>query len=198
VKAGDRVVVVGAGNTAMDSARTAQRLHPEHVTIVYRRSRAEMPVRIEEIHHAVQQGIEFMLLHTPVAILGDEKGRVRGMRVQKMELGEPDDSGRRRPVPMPGSEFEISCDSAVIALGCSPNPVMTKVEPGLKLSKRGTIVVDEQTLESSLPGVFAGGDIVTGGATVILAMGAGRQAARAMHRYLTTGSAALPQVEPVS
>ena len=189
VKAGQKIVVVGAGNTAMDSARTAQRLRPEKVSIVYRRSRDEMPARNEEIHHAEEEGIEFLLLHTPVAILDNGKGAVRGVRLQKMTLGEPDDSGRRRPVPLAGSEFEMECDSVVVALGSSPNPLMTKVEPELKLTKRGTVVVDDDTLETTIPGVFAGGDIVTGGATVILAMGAGRKAARAMHRLMTTGSA---------
>ena len=190
IKAGERIVVVGAGNTAMDSARTAKRLQPKHVTLVYRRSREEMPARAEEIHHAEEEMIEMLLLHSPVEILGNESGRVRGIRLQRMELGEPDDSGRRRPVPVEGSEFEYSCDSVVVALGCSPNPLMTKVEPDLVVSRRGTLVVDEQTLETSIPGVFAGGDIVTGGATVILAMGAGRQAANSIHRYLETGVAA--------
>jgi len=199
VKAGQKIVVVGAGNTAMDSARTAQRLRPEQVSIVYRRSKAEMPARIEEIHHAEEEGIEFLLLHTPVEILGNEAGAVRGVRLQKMELGEPDDSGRRRPVPVEGSEFELECDSVVVALGCSPNPLMTKVEPDLELTRRDTVVVDEETFETSIPGVFAGGDIVTGGATVILAMGAGRQAARAMHRFVMTGTAKLPdEAEAIS
>ncbi len=197
VKAGEKIVVVGAGNTAMDSARTAQRLRPEMVSIVYRRSRAEMPAREEEIHHAEEEGIDFKLLHTPVAVLGNDDGRVCGVRLQKMELGEPDDSGRRRPVPVEGSEFDIDCDSVVVALGCSPNPLMTKVEPGLEVTRRGTVVADNETLETTLPGVFAGGDIVTGGATVILAMGAGRQAANAMHRYVMTGVAAEPEAEPV-
>jgi glutamate synthase (NADPH/NADH) small chain len=190
VKPGSRVVVVGAGNTAMDSARTAKRLQPEHVTLVYRRSRAEMPARVEEIHHAEEEGIEFKLLHTPVEIFGDEKGNVTSVKLQKMELGEPDASGRRRPLPIEDSEFVVEADCVVVALGNGPNPLLTKVEPELELSRRGTIVVDEETLESSMKGVFAGGDIVTGGATVILAMGAGRQAARSIQRYLTTGSAA--------
>jgi len=197
VKAGRHIVVVGAGNTAMDSARTAKRLQPDKVTLLYRRSRAEMPARGEEIHHAEEEGIDFMLLHNPLEILSDGQGKVRGVRVQKMELGEPDASGRAKPVPVAGSEFELPCDSVVVALGCSPNPLMTKVEPELTLSKRGTIVVDESTMETSVPGVFAGGDIVTGGATVILAMGAGRLAANSIHRYLSTGSAK-PTAETVS
>lgn len=197
VKAGQHIVVVGAGNTAMDSARTAKRLQPEKVTILYRRGRDEMPARGEEIHHAEEEGIDFKLLHSPLEILDDGTGRVRGVRVQKMELGEPDASGRRRPVAVEGSDFELPCDSVVVALGCSPNPLMSKAEPSLTLSKRGTIIVDETTMETSVPGVFAGGDIVTGGATVILAMGAGRLAARAMHRYITTGSAT-PAAESVS
>ncbi len=198
VRAGEHIVVVGAGNTAMDSARTAKRLQPEKVTVLYRRSRNEMPAREEEIHHAEEEQIDFKLLHTPLEVLGDEEGKVRGVRVQKMELGEPDDSGRRRPVPVEGSEFELPCDSVVIALGCSPNPLMSKVEPDLELTRRDTVVVNEATMETSIPGVFAGGDIVTGGATVILAMGAGRLAANAMHRYVTTGSAAEPETEEVS
>ncbi len=198
VKAGERIVVVGAGNTAMDSARTAKRLQPENVTLVYRRSREEMPAREEEIHHAEEEQIEMKLLHTPVAILGDDEGKVKAVRLQRMELGEPDDSGRRRPVPIDDSEFDLSCDSVVVALGCSPNPLMTKVEPDLKMNtRRGTVIADEDTLETSLPGVFAGGDIVTGGATVILAMGNGRQAAQAMHRYLETGVARAPEPEAI-
>lgn len=198
VRAGEHIVVVGAGNTAMDSARTSKRLQPEKVTVLYRRSRTEMPAREEEIHHAEEEQIDFKLLHTPLEILGDEEGKVRGVLVQKMELGEPDDSGRRRPVPVEGSEFELSCDSVVIALGCSPNPLMSKVEPDLELTRRDTVVVNENTMETSIPGVFAGGDIVTGGATVILAMGAGRLAAKAMDRYVSTGSATLPTAEEVS
>ena len=198
VRAGEHIVVVGAGNTAMDSARTAKRLQPEKVTVLYRRSRTEMPAREEEIHHAEEEGIDFMLLHSPTEILADEEGKVRAVKVLKMELGEPDDSGRRRPVAVDGSEFELSCDSVVVALGCSPNPLMTKKEPDLELTRRDTVVVNEQTMETSIPGVFAGGDIVTGGATVILAMGAGRLAAQAMHRYISTGSAAVPETETVN
>ncbi len=198
VRAGEHIVVVGAGNTAMDSARTSKRLQPEKVTVLYRRSRTEMPAREEEIHHAEQEQIDFKLLHTPLEVLGDSEGKVRGVVVQRMELGAPDASGRRRPVPVEGSEFEMACDSVVIALGCSPNPLMSKVEPDLELTRRDTVVVNEDTMETTIPGVFAGGDIVTGGATVILAMGAGRLAAKAMDRYITTGSAAEPKAEEVS
>ena len=185
-----RIAVIGAGNTAMDSARTAQRLHPEKVYLIYRRSRAEMPARAEEIHHAEQEGIDFFLLHSPIEFLDDGKGAVRAIRLQEMELGEPDDSGRRRPVPIEGAVKEFEVDAVVISIGQGPNPILVQDCPELALHERkGTILVDEKTMQSSLPDVFAGGDIVTGGATVILAMGAGRQAAKALHAYLMTGSA---------
>lgn len=184
-----RIAVVGAGNTAMDSARTAQRLRPEKVYLIYRRSRLEMPARKEEIHHAEEEGIEFHLLHSPTRILGDEKGRVVAMECQEMELGEPDASGRRRPVPKEGALKRFEVDAVVIATGQGPNPLLLADCPEIERTNRGTIVVNPATMQSSLPDVFAGGDIVTGGATVILAMGAGRTAATAIHRYLTTGSA---------
>ena len=190
VKKIKKIAVIGAGNTAMDSARTAKRLKPESVYLVYRRSRLEMPARAEEIHHAEDEAIDFYLLHSPIEFLDDGKGAVRGIRLQEMELGEPDASGRRRPVPVEGSVKELEIDTAVISIGQGPNPILVEGCPELiRDQRKGTIVVDPETMESSLPGVFAGGDIVTGGATVILAMGAGRQAANAMHRYLMTGSA---------
>ncbi len=189
-----RIAVIGAGNTAMDSARTARRLNPEVVYLVYRRSRLEMPARIEEIHHAEQEGIAFHLLHSPTEIIDDGRGCVAGIRCQEMELGEPDASGRRRPVPIEGKTKEFAVDTVVMAIGQGPNPMLLADCPEIERdARRGTIVVDPDTMQSSLPNVFAGGDIVTGGATVILAMGAGRKAADAMHRYLATGSAADPE-----
>ncbi|MEW6071526.1 MAG: NADPH-dependent glutamate synthase [Planctomycetota bacterium] len=199
VKKIKRIAVIGAGNTAMDSARTAKRLRPEHVYLVYRRSRLEMPARAEEIHHAEEEGIEFYLLHSPLEFLSDGKGAVRAMRLQEMELGAPDASGRPRPVPKPGAIKEFAVDTVVISIGQGPNPILVQGCPDLKRhEKKGTILVDEETMQSSLPDVFAGGDIVTGGATVILAMGAGRKAATAMHRYLMTGCAKpAPAAAPV-
>lgn len=184
---GKEVVVLGAGNVAMDSARTAMRLGADRVRIVYRRSREEMPARGEEIHHAEQEGIEFYLLTAPTRFLGNENGRLTGMECLKMELGEPDESGRRRPVPIEDSKFKLDCDLAVIAVGAGANPVLTKSTEGLKLNKWGYIITDLETGKTSLKGVWAGGDIVTGSATVILAMGAGRQASDSMHKYLTLG-----------
>ncbi len=184
---GKRVVVVGGGNTAMDAARTAIRLCPEEVKIVYRRSREEMPARIEEIHHGEEEGIKFELLTNPLRFIGDEEGRLRAAECIRMELGEPDESGRRRPVPMKGSEFTIDCDVAIIAIGNGPNPLIPHTTPELKLTKWGNIVVDQETGRTSKKGVFAGGDIVRGGSTVILAMGDGRTAANSIHEYLTTG-----------
>jgi glutamate synthase (NADPH/NADH) small chain len=189
VKRIKRIAVIGAGNTAMDSARTAKRLQPEVVYLVYRRSRLEMPARIEEIHHAEQEGIEFNLLHSPVEIVDDGKGAVGAIRCQEMELGEPDASGRRRPVPIEGKIREFAVDTVVISIGQGPNPLLSADCPELaRDEKRGTVVIDKNA-QTSFPNVFAGGDIVTGGATVILAMGQGRIAADAMHRYLMTGSA---------
>jgi glutamate synthase (NADPH/NADH) small chain len=176
--------VIGGGNVAMDSVRTAQRLGAERAVIVYRRSRTEMPARTEEIHHAEEEGIEFQLLTTPIRYLGDERGRVRAMECQKMGLGEPDASGRRRPVPIEGSEYTIDVDLVVCAIGQSPNPLIPQTTPGLKMGKWGNIEVDWATMATSLPGVYAGGDIVRGGATVILAMGDARIAAAQMDQYL--------------
>jgi glutamate synthase (NADPH) small chain len=181
---GRRVAVIGAGNTAMDSCRVAKRLGAEQVTVVYRRSRRESPARIEELEHAIEEGIDFQWLTAPVEILGNSAGWVTGMKVQKMELGEPDSSGRRRPVPVAGSEFVLDVDTVIYALGTSANPIIAQTTPGLKLNKWGYIEVDERTGMTSIPGVFAGGDIVTGAATVILAMGAGRKAARGMLEFM--------------
>lgn len=183
----DRVVVVGGGNVAMDAARTALRLGAEEVTLIYRRSRAEMPARAEEIHHAEEEGVRFLLLTNPSEILGDEQGRVRGVRCLRMELGEPDASGRRRPVPVPGSEFDVPAELVIEAIGNGPNPLATSTTPDLQTDRKGRIVVDPATGKTSKRGVFAGGDVVLGAATVILAMGEGRKAARAIHEYLTTG-----------
>lgn len=177
---GKNVVVVGGGNTAMDSVRTARRLGAERAIIVYRRSEAEMPARIEEVKHAKEEGCEFITLTNPVEYIKDEQGRVKQVKVQKMELGEPDESGRRSPVPQEGSEYLIDADVVVVAVGVSPNPIIPHSVQGLEVSRKGTIVVDENTMESNIPGLYAGGDIVRGGATVILAMGDGRRAAACM------------------
>ncbi|MCD4743068.1 MAG: NADPH-dependent glutamate synthase [Desulfobacteraceae bacterium] len=187
VARGKNVVVLGAGNVAMDSARTAMRLGADSVKIVYRRSRDEMPARDEELHHAEQEGIEFVLLTNPTQFFGNEKGRVTGMECLKMELGEPDDSGRRRPVPIKGSEYQVDCDLVVVSVGSNANPLLTNTTPDLKLNRWGNIEADPATGKTSKKGVWAGGDIVTGAATVILAMGAGRDAATSMHDYLTLG-----------
>jgi glutamate synthase (NADPH/NADH) small chain len=181
---GKRVAVVGAGNTAMDSCRVAKRMGAEKVTVVYRRSRRESPARIEELEHAIEEGIEFLWLTNPVEIVGNSAGWVTGMRVQKMQLGEPDASGRRRPVAVEGSEFLLDVDTVIYALGTTANPIIAQTTPGLEVNKWGYINVDERTNMTSIPGVFAGGDIVTGAATVILAMGAGRRAARGMLEYM--------------
>jgi glutamate synthase (NADPH/NADH) small chain len=159
-------------------------LGAKNVVCLYRRTRAESPARLEELEHAEEEEIDFRWLNSPVSIIGDENGFVRKVRVQKMELGEPDASGRRRPVPIEGSEYEIPMDTVVMAIGQGANPVLTQSTPGLELNKWGNIVADEETMETSIPGVYAGGDIVTGAATVILAMGAGRTAAAAMDDYL--------------
>ncbi len=185
---GKSAAIIGGGNVAMDSVRTAKRLGAEQALIIYRRSRAEMPARIEEIHHAEEEGIEFHLLTVPTRYIGDETGRVKAMECLKMELGEPDASGRRRPVPVPGSEFLTEVDLVVVAIGQSPNPLIPQTTEGLKVGKWGNIEVDWKTMETSIPGVFSGGDIVRGGATVILAMGDGRLAAENMDRYLMTRS----------
>lgn len=180
---GKRVAVVGGGNTAMDSVRTARRMGAEKAMIIYRRSEAEMPARREEIEHAKQEGVEFMTLANPVEYLADERGRVRAVRVQRMELGEPDASGRRKPVPIPGAVDEIEIDLAIVSVGVSPNPLIPNNIDGLEVTERGTIAVD-QNHQSSIPVIYAGGDIVRGGATVILAMGDGRQAAASMAEKL--------------
>ncbi len=191
VSLGSSVVVIGAGNTAMDCLRVARRTGASTVRCVYRRSEAEAPARIEEIRHAKEEGIDFFFLHSPVEILINENGDVRGMKVQKMELGEPDERGRRKPVPL--DEFtELECDTVIYALGTKPNPIIGQSAPGLALNRWGNIVADDDTLSTSLPGVFAGGDIVTGGATVILAMSAGRRAAKAIAGWLQSGKAAWP------
>ncbi|MPQ49082.1 NADPH-dependent glutamate synthase [Marinifilum sp. N1E240] len=181
---GKNVVVVGGGNTAMDSVRTAKRLGAERAMIVYRRSEEEMPARVEEVHHAKQEGVEFLTLTNPIEYIADENGRVKQVRVQKMELGEPDASGRRRPIPMEGSEYNIDATVVVVAVGVSPNPLIPNSVEGLEVSKWGTIEVVKDKMQSSIPEVFAGGDIVRGGATVILAMGDGRKAAANMDVYL--------------
>lgn len=179
---GNRVAVVGGGNVAMDAARTALRLGAE-VTIVYRRTEKELPARAEEVHHAKDEGIHFELLSNPVEVLGNEKGWARGLKCIRMELGEPDESGRRSPVEIPDSYFEIECDAVIMALGTSPNPLLSRVTPGLQSDKRGRIVASEDE-KTTREGVFAGGDAVTGAATVILAMGAGRKAAKSIDEYI--------------
>ena len=184
---GKNVVVLGAGNVAMDAARTAMRLGAESVKIVYRRSREEMPARVAEIHHAEEEGIEMYLLTNPTKYIGNEKGRLTGMECLKMELGEPDDSGRRRPVPIEGSEFEMDCDLCIVAVGSGANPLLTSETPDMELNKWGYVHTEERSGKTTKKGVWAGGDIVTGAATVILAMGAGREAADSMHDYLTLG-----------
>jgi glutamate synthase (NADPH/NADH) small chain len=184
---GKNVAVLGAGNVAMDSARTAMRLGADKVRIVYRRSRDEMPARGAEIHHAEQEGLEFMLLTNPVRYIGDERGRLTQMECLRMELGEPDESGRRRPVAIKGSEFIIDTDLVIVAVGSGANPLLTSSTSDMQLNKWGYITADPESGKTSKKGVWAGGDIVTGAATVILAMGAGRKAADSMHKYLTWG-----------
>ncbi len=179
-----RAAIVGGGNVAMDAARCAMRMGAEHVYVVYRRGEEEMPARREEIHHAKEEGIEFLFLNNPVKILGDEKGCVRAMECIKMELGEPDASGRRRPIEVPGSEFELEVDAVIMSLGTSPNPLIRSTTPGLDTNKKGCLIADEETMATTREGVYAGGDAVTGAATVILAMGAGKKAAEAMDKYL--------------
>ncbi len=184
---GKNVVVLGAGNVAMDSARTAMRLGAENVKIVYRRSRDEMPARGAEIHHAEEEGIELFLLTNPTKYIGNEKGRLTGMECLKMELGEPDESGRRSPVPIKGSEFEIECDLCIVAVGSGANPLLTSETPDMQLNQWGYVIAEPETGKTTKHGVWAGGDIVTGAATVILAMGAGRLAANSIHKYLMLG-----------
>jgi len=180
------VAVFGGGNTAMDSVRTSKRLGAKNAYIMYRRSENELPARKEEFHHAKEEGIEFIFLANPQEFIGDENGWLKGVKIQKMELGEPDASGRRRPVPIPNSEYIIDIDMAVVAIGNGSNPIIQKTTPDIGFNKWGNIIVDESTMKTSKAGVFAGGDIVTGGATVILAMGAGRTAAKAIDEYLQT------------
>ena len=185
VKIGKRVAVVGAGNVAMDAARTAKRLGAEEVYIVYRRSEEEAPARLEELHHAKEEGIIFKFLNNPAAIVGDENGWVKGMEVIEQQLGEPDASGRRRPEPIEGSNYVLDVETVVIAIGQSPNPLIRQTTPGLECQKWGGIIVNEETMESSKENVYAGGDTVTGAATVILAMGAGKRAAAAIDEKLS-------------
>src|SRR5574344_1705566 len=180
---GKRVAVIGGGNTAMDSVRTAKRLGAELAMIVYRRSEEEMPARIEEVKHAKEEGIEFRTLHNPIDYYGDEKGRVKQMLLQKMELGEADASGRRNPIEIEGATELIDVDTVIVSVGVSPNPLIPNSIPGLEVSKKGTIVGNEN-LQSAIPMIFAGGDIVRGGATVILAMGDGRKAAASMDEFI--------------
>ncbi len=181
------VIVVGGGNTAMDAVRTARRLGSKSVTLVYRRSRAEMPACAEEVHQTEQEGIQFSMLTNPIEFVGDEKGWLTGARCVSMELGEPDSSGRRRPVEIKGSEHILPADVAIVGLGTTANPLIRNTTPGLETNSYGFIVADPNSMRTSKPGVFAGGDNVTGGATVVLAMGAGRKAAAAIHEYLNTG-----------
>ncbi|NLY76198.1 MAG: NADPH-dependent glutamate synthase [Firmicutes bacterium] len=183
VRIGERVAVIGGGNVAMDAARTSLRLGAKEVYIVYRRSRAELPARHEEIENAEEEGIIFKLLHNPTRIIGNDQGEVAALECIRMELGEPDASGRRRPIPIPDSEFQFPVDNVIVAIGQGPNPILLRTTPGLKLNKWGYIETDPETLATSLPGVYAGGDIVTGAATVIAAMGAGKKAAKQMVEY---------------
>jgi glutamate synthase (NADPH/NADH) small chain len=189
-------ITVGGGNVAMDSARTALRLGAKS-TIVYRRSRVEMPARAEEVHHGEQEGVVFHLLTAPTRILSDASNRVTGMECLKMELGEPDASGRRRPVPIKGSEFVIPADTVIVSIGNSPNPLVPQTSPDLNVSRHGTIVADPETMATSKPGVFAAGDIVSGAATVISAMGQAKIAARSIHKYMMDGAEPPGQPPPV-
>lgn len=188
IRVGKNVAVIGGGNTAMDAVRTSKRLGAEHAYLIYRRSREEMPARLEEVHHAEQEGIEFMLLTAPTRIFADHNDWVRAIECQKMELGQPDESGRRRPVPMKGSEFRLEVETVIEAIGQSPNPIIQSTTPGLETAKKGVVVTNERQ-QTSRPGIFAGGDLARGGATVILAMRDGKIAAAAIHEYLTQPSA---------
>jgi glutamate synthase (NADPH/NADH) small chain len=184
VYAGRHVAVIGGGNTAMDSVRTAKRLGAKRAMVIYRRSFEEMPARKEEIKHAIEEGIEFINLHSPIEYLADETGHVHKIRLQRMELGEEDSSGRRKPVPVAGSEYSIYSDQVIVSIGVSPNPLIAQSLPDLAVSRRGTIITGDDSMQSSIPGIFAGGDIVRGGATVILAMGDGRKAAQGIHQFI--------------
>ena len=193
ISIGRQVAVIGGGNTAMDAVRTAKRLGATKASLVYRRSRKEMPAREEEIHHAEEEGIEFLLLTTPIRIIGDENNWVRGMECQKMTLGEPDETGRRKPIPLEGSEFTLEVQTVIEAIGQKPNPIIQSTTPGLETSNRGTVVTNEAQ-GTSRPGIFAGGDLSRGGATVILAMRDGKVAAAAIHEYLAAkAEQAVPQ-----
>ena len=176
--------IVGGGNVAMDAARCAKRMGTEHVYIVYRRSEEEMPARLEEIHHAKEEGIEFLMLTNPTEIVGDEEGKVVQMKCERMELGEPDESGRRSPVPVEGSEFLLDVDMVIMSIGTSPNPLIRTTTEGLEADRRGCLITDTQTMQTTREGVYAGGDTVTGAATVILAMGAGKTAADSIDEYI--------------
>jgi len=184
IKVGKIVAVIGGGNVAMDAARSALRLGAEEVYIIYRRSREELPARLEEVENAEEEGITFMLLTNPIRFIGDERGNLKMMECIKMELGAPDESGRRRPVPIKGSEFKLEVDTAIIAIGQTPNPLIQRTTEGLKTTKWNTIIVEEETGQTSLEGVYAGGDVVSGAATVISAMGAGKKAAKAIHEFI--------------
>jgi glutamate synthase (NADPH/NADH) small chain len=183
---GKKVAVIGGGNTAMDAVRTARRLGAEKAMIVYRRSEEEMPARIEEIKHAKEEGIEFLTLHNPIKYEGDANGRVQRMLLQRMKLGDPDASGRRSPVAIEGDTVWIDVDEVIVSVGVSPNPLIPQSFSGIEVTSRGTIVVNNETMQSAVKTIFAGGDIVRGGATVILAMGDGRKAAKSMHEYLSS------------
>jgi glutamate synthase (NADPH/NADH) small chain len=185
IRVGKRVGVIGAGNVAMDSARCALRLGAERVYIIYRRSRDEMPARVEEVENAEEEGIEFMLLTNPIRFIGNDRGFLEKVECVKQRLSEPDQSGRRRPEPIEGSNFTLDLDTAVIAIGQSPNPIIQQTTQGLQTTRHGTIVVNEETMQTALHGVYAGGDVVSGAATVISAMGAGKKAAKAIHEYIT-------------
>ncbi|MDO5125383.1 MAG: NADPH-dependent glutamate synthase [Ruminococcus sp.] len=184
IKKSESVAVVGGGNVAMDAARSAMRLGAQHVYIVYRRSLDEMPARREEVHHAMEEGIEFMVLNNPVKVLGDENGNVSGIECVKMELGEPDESGRRRPVEVKGSNYVLYVDTVIMAIGTSPNPLIRSTTEGLEANSRGCLIVNQDDMATTKEGVYAGGDAVTGAATVILAMGAGKTAASAIDKYI--------------
>ena len=181
---GKKVAIIGAGNTAMDAVRTARRLGAEKAFVVYRRSEEEMPARTEEVKHAKEEGVEFLTLHNPMCYFGDERGRVKSMLLQKMELGEPDETGRRSPIEIPGVTLDVEVDLVIVSVGVSPNPLIPSSIPGLQVSKWGTVIVNQATMQTDVEDIFAGGDIVRGGATVILAMGDGRKAAANMHNYL--------------
>lgn len=187
IKIGGKVAVIGAGNVAMDAARSALRLGAEDVYIIYRRSRIEAPARLEEVENAEEEGIRFRFLTNPIRFYGDERGGVKGMECVRMHLGEPDESGRRRPIPINDSNFNIQVDTVILAIGQSPNPLIPRTTKGLKTTRRGTIIVEEETGKTNLERVYAGGDIVSGAATVISAMGAGKRAAKNIHKYITKG-----------